>query len=255
MYLVLYTVNIFDMINTLGCFCVVAYCLFISCFTLMLFIAIMTLYQVVTYEHCFGYNLVPISFQFLQWGGAVALFGTEYSFSVFLFYEFSCVSRFSFVKCQITTHYTQLMWMRVLRVAVLWRIKIIWYDLGPVVTLWLLNCVFVYTHTNRDSSVGIATGYGLEGRASVPGWGKRFSLLHVVQTDSGVHPASYPMGKGGSLPVCKAARAWSWPLTSIYCQGQEWWSYTSTSPYVCRCSAYKLRFFSFTTYVNTWAVP
>jgi hypothetical protein len=26
--------------------------------------------------------------------------------------------------------------------------------------------------------------------------------------------------------------AWSWPLTSIYRRGQEWWSYTSTLPYV-----------------------
>jgi hypothetical protein len=27
-----------------------------------------------------------------------------------------------------------------------------------------------------------------------------FSLLHSVQTDSGVHPASYPMATGGSFP-------------------------------------------------------
>jgi hypothetical protein len=30
--------------------------------------------------------------------------------------------------------------------------------------------------------------------------GQKFSLLHIVQTDSGVHPASYPMGTGGILP-------------------------------------------------------
>jgi hypothetical protein len=34
-----------------------------------------------------------------------------------------------------------------------------------------------------------------------------FSLLHVVQTDSGVHPASYPMGTGGSFSGVKAAEA------------------------------------------------
>jgi len=28
-------------------------------------------------------------------------------------------------------------------------------------------------------------------------------------------PTSYPTGTKGSLPVCKAAGAWSWPLTSI----------------------------------------
>jgi hypothetical protein len=27
------------------------------------------------------------------------------------------------------------------------------------------------------------------------------------------------------------AGVWSWPLTSIQCRGQEWWSYTSTPPY------------------------
>jgi hypothetical protein len=27
------------------------------------------------------------------------------------------------------------------------------------------------------------------------------SLLHIVQTGSGFHPASYPMGKGKAIPV------------------------------------------------------
>jgi hypothetical protein len=42
-----------------------------------------------------------------------------------------------------------------------------------------------------------------------------FSLLHRVQNGSWAHPASYPMGTGGSFPGSKAAGAWSWPLTSI----------------------------------------
>jgi hypothetical protein len=46
------------------------------------------------------------------------------------------------------------------------------------------------------NSVGIATGYGLDDRGSIPGRGKRFSLLPSVQTGSGVHPASYPVGTG-----------------------------------------------------------
>jgi len=29
------------------------------------------------------------------------------------------------------------------------------------------------------------------------------------------------MGTGVSFPGVKAAGAWSWPLTSIYCRGQE----------------------------------
>jgi hypothetical protein len=57
-------------------------------------------------------------------------------------------------------------------------------------------------HEDRDSTVGIAAGYGLDGR-----WvGVRdFVLLHVVQTPPGAHPASYPMGTGGSFPGGKTA--------------------------------------------------
>jgi hypothetical protein len=62
---------------------------------------------------------------------------------------------------------------------------------------------------SRDSSVGIATGYGLEDRGvrvQVP-VGQEFSLLHVVQTGSGVHPTSYAMGTRGSFLRGKAAVA------------------------------------------------
>jgi hypothetical protein len=52
---------------------------------------------------------------------------------------------------------------------------------------------------SRDSSVGIATGYGLDGR----GDGVRVLVgTPWVQTGFGVHPTSYPIGTGG-----KAARA------------------------------------------------
>jgi hypothetical protein len=33
-----------------------------------------------------------------------------------------------------------------------------------------------------------------------PRYGQEFSLLNVVQTGSGAHRASYPMGTGGSFP-------------------------------------------------------
>jgi hypothetical protein len=71
--------------------------------------------------------------------------------------------------------------------------------------------------TSRDSVVGIGT----EGSEFEFRWGQEFSLLHVVQTGSGAHPASYPMGTGGSLSEVKAAGAWSWPLISSYGRGQE----------------------------------
>jgi hypothetical protein len=55
----------------------------------------------------------------------------------------------------------------------------------------------------RDSSVGIALGYGLEDRGSrvrLPAGDGNFSLHHRVQDGSGAHPASYPNGYTGLLP-------------------------------------------------------
>jgi hypothetical protein len=54
-------------------------------------------------------------------------------------------------------------------------------------------------------------GYGLDDQGS-PGRTKKF--LHIAQTDSGPHSASYPMGTGGSYAEGKAAEALSWSLTS-----------------------------------------
>jgi hypothetical protein len=71
---------------------------------------------------------------------------------------------------------------------------------------------------SRDSSVGIAVGYGMDyggSRFRVPAWAGNFSFHHRVQNGSGAHQASYPMGTRGSFPGGKAAGAWSWPLKSI----------------------------------------
>jgi hypothetical protein len=60
----------------------------------------------------------------------------------------------------------------------------------------------------RDSSVGIALGYGLDDQGSrvrFPAGAGNFSLRHSVQHGSGAHPASYPMGTKGSFPGGKAA--------------------------------------------------
>jgi hypothetical protein len=71
-------------------------------------------------------------------------------------------------------------------------------------SLWLLLlCLvcFVAMVTAFQGAV-IATGYELEDRnvgVRLP-VGSRFSLLHVVQTGSGAHPASYPRGTGGLFP-------------------------------------------------------
>jgi hypothetical protein len=50
---------------------------------------------------------------------------------------------------------------------------------------------------NWHNAVGIVTGYGLDGQ----------DVLHVVQTGSWAHTASYPMGTTGSVPGGKAAGA------------------------------------------------
>jgi hypothetical protein len=63
---------------------------------------------------------------------------------------------------------------------------------------------------NRDSSVAIALGYGLDDRSyrvRFPMGAGNFSLHHRVQNGSGVHPASCPMGTRGSFPGGKAAGA------------------------------------------------
>jgi hypothetical protein len=57
---------------------------------------------------------------------------------------------------------------------------------------------------------GIALDYGLDDRGSrvrFPAGAGNISLHHRVQTGSGDHPASYPMGTKGSLLGGKAAGA------------------------------------------------
>jgi hypothetical protein len=71
------------------------------------------------------------------------------------------------------------------------------------------------------------------GRSSSPGKGQEFSLLHVVQTGSGVHPTSYPMGTGGSIPEGKAAGAWNDHSPQTSAEVKKMWIYTSTPPYAC----------------------
>jgi hypothetical protein len=81
-----------------------------------------------------------------------------------------------------------------------------------------LLCKFVYFLTyfilrsnillrkNRDSSVGVATGYGLDDRMNgvrISAGVGNFSLRHRVQTGSGAHPASYSVGTKGFFPGVK----------------------------------------------------
>jgi hypothetical protein len=74
--------------------------------------------------------------------------------------------------------------------------------------MWGLLSDILLIFGSRHSSVGIATGYMLVGRGSIPGMAQRPERLWG-------HLASSPMGKGGSFSEGKAAGAWCWRLTSI----------------------------------------
>jgi hypothetical protein len=89
-----------------------------------------------------------------------------------------------------------------------------------VCILWLkhnLNQInwFIGTRTIAMvlSALQLPTGWTTDGSDFESLQGKGFSLLHKVQTSYVVHLTSFPGGK--------AAGAWSWPLTSKYCRGQE----------------------------------
>jgi hypothetical protein len=45
----------------------------------------------------------------------------------------------------------------------------------------------------------------LEDRGSISGRGREFSFCHLIQNNSGVHPATYQKGTVGSFPDGKAA--------------------------------------------------
>jgi hypothetical protein len=77
-----------------------------------------------------------------------------------------------------------------------------------------VNIFNITRHINpeksRNSSVGIALGYGLDDRGSRVRFSAEagnFSLHYHVQNGSGAQPASYPVGTRDSFPGVKAAGA------------------------------------------------
>ena len=60
-----------------------------------------------------------------------------------------------------------------------------------------------------DSSVGIATRYGLDGPVMESWWGARFTA--PVQTIPRAHPASYTLGTGSFLGVKRPGRGVDYP--------------------------------------------
>jgi hypothetical protein len=62
--------------------------------------------------------------------------------------------------------------------------------------------------------------------------GQEFSLLHVVQTGSRTHPASYPMGTGDSFPEVKQPGREADHSPPTNADVKRMWVYTSTPPQV-----------------------
>jgi hypothetical protein len=63
-------------------------------------------------------------------------------------------------------------------------------------------------------------------------WGNEFSLLHVVQTGSGVHSTSYPMGTGDPSPGVKRPEREAEHSPPASSEVKKMWLYTSTPLYV-----------------------
>ena len=75
----------------------------------------------------------------------------------------------------------------------------------------LINILILYTLGGRDSAVGIATRYGLDGPGIESRWGGEISP--PVQTAPGAHQASCTMGTG-SFPGVKRLGRGAGPPTS-----------------------------------------
>jgi hypothetical protein len=75
-----------------------------------------------------------------------------------------------------------------------------------LIGLWVL-CM-----KGRDSSVGIATGYGLDGPGIESQWGRAFS--HTSRPAPGAHPSSSTMGTGSFPEVKRPGRGVDHPPPS-----------------------------------------
>jgi hypothetical protein len=73
-------------------------------------------------------------------------------------------------------------------------------------------------------------GWTAEGTELESQEGQDFSPLHAVQTGSGAHPASYPMGTGGGGVKRPGRQADHSPLYSA--EDKNTRIYTATPPYV-----------------------
>jgi hypothetical protein len=96
-----------------------------------------------------------------------------------------------------------------------------------------IDWTFIQLVSNRDSTVGIATGYGLDDR----GFGVQIRVGVRVFTSpclpdgSGVHPTSYPIGTGARSPGVKRPGRETDHSTPTNAEVKKIWIYTFTPPY------------------------
>jgi hypothetical protein len=92
---------------------------------------------------------------------------------------------------------------------------------------WILG-----KYMRMGSSVGISTGYELNGRGSSSNKVKVFLFSTTSTPALGLTQLPNQWVPTATSSEDEATGALNWPLTSIWYRGQEWWSYTSTLPYV-----------------------
>jgi hypothetical protein len=68
------------------------------------------------------------------------------------------------------------------------------------------DVISILGNCSEHSSIGIAVGYRLDDRSSIPAGAKDFPLLHIVTTGSEVHPDSCEKGAGALSPGVKRPR-------------------------------------------------
>jgi len=80
--------------------------------------------------------------------------------------------------------------------------------------LAVISDIHVHVHISVTVVPGLmARRSGFDSRQG--NGGDSLPLRHCIQTCSGDHPTSYPMGTGESFLGGKAAETWSWPRSSI----------------------------------------
>ena len=100
-----------------------------------------------------------------------------------------------------------------------------------------------------DSSVGIATRYGLDGPGIEFRWEARFSA--PAQTCPGAHTISYTLGTGSLLEVKRPGRGVDHPHPHLAPKSKKEWSHTSTPPSGPAWACYWVTFtFTFTEILN-----